>query len=100
MRNRGLTEPIYKRTASSVSLVLSSADAVDSVVLDGLTKSTRKVLSVMRLEGHPLGTGQVADLAEIARPTANRALRTRAEAGLVRWNGTSDRDPRASWQLL
>lgn len=100
MRNRGLTEPIYTQAASSVSLVLSSGDAVDSSVLDTFSKSSRKVLSIMRLEGRPLGTGQVADLAGIARPTAGRALKALEEAGLVRWTGTSDRDPRATWQLL
>ena len=43
---------------------------------------------------------QIAELTGIARPTAGRALHSLAQAGLVRWEGTSDRDPRASWHLL
>ncbi|WP_410171634.1 helix-turn-helix domain-containing protein, partial [Cutibacterium granulosum] len=36
----------------------------------------------------------MAELTGIARPTAGRALHSLAQAGLVRWEGTSDRDPR------
>ena len=43
---------------------------------------------------------KIAELTGIARPTAGRALHSLAQAGLVRWEGTSDRDPRASWHLL
>ncbi|WP_423777308.1 helix-turn-helix domain-containing protein [Cutibacterium granulosum] len=42
----------------------------------------------------------MVELTGIARPTAGRALHSLAQAGLVRWEGTSDRDPRASWHLL
>ena len=100
MRTRGLTMPVYKQTASSVSLILSATDAVSNDILGNLSKSARQILILMQLEQRPLGTGQIADLAGVARPTANRALKALAAAGLIRWNGKSDRDPRASWELL
>ncbi len=100
MRRRGLTEPIYRQTASSVTLVLSAADAIAPDILNRLSKSAIKVLTVMRLQDRPLGTGQVAELADIARPTASRALQSLANEGLVAWEGTSDKDPTASWRLL
>lgn len=100
MRRRGLAEPIYRQSSASVSLVLSASDAVDSEVLAGLNRTALKVLDTLRLQGRPLGTGQIAEFAGVARPTAGRALHSLAEAGLVRWEGTSDRDPRASWRLL
>lgn len=100
MQRRGLADPIYRQGPSTVTLTLKASDAVDPVVLAGLTKSARSVLDVLRLQNRPLGTGQVADLAGIARPTAKRALESLAEVGLVHWDGKSDRDPRASWRLL
>ena len=100
MQTRGLTMPVYKQTASSVSLILSATDAVSNDILGNLSKSARQILILMQLEQRPLGTGQIADLAGVARPTANRALKALAAAGLIRWNGKSDRDPRASWELL
>lgn len=100
MQRRGLADPIYRQTASSVTLILKASDAVDSRVLAGLTKNARKVLDILRTENRALGTGQIAELLGIARPTAKRALDSLASAGLVRWQGRSDRDPRASWRLL
>ncbi|MDU5516134.1 MAG: ATP-binding protein [Cutibacterium avidum] len=100
MNLRGLADPIYRQSASTVTLTLKASDAIDPRVLEGLTKSARGVLDVLRLQNRPLGTGQVAELVGVARPTAKRALESLAEAGLVRWDGKSDRDPRASWRLL
>lgn len=100
MQRQGLADPIYRQSSSSVTLMLKASDAIDPTILDGLTTSARGVLDVLRLQNRPLGTGQVAELAGIARPTAKRALESLMEARLVRWDGTSDRDPRASWRLL
>ena len=100
MQRRGLADPVYRQHASSVTLILKAADAVDPRVLNRLTKSGRRVLNILRAEGRPLGTGQIAELSGIARPTAKRALETLAKAGLVTWEGRSDRDPRATWRLL
>ena len=81
-------------------MTLKATDAIDPKTLAGLTQSARNVLDTLRLQNKPLGTGQIAELTGIARPTAGRALHSLAQAGLVRWEGTSDRDPRASWHLL
>lgn len=100
MQRHGLAEPIYRQSASTVTLVLKASDAVATEVLESLPKTARKALDALRLQSRPLGTGQVADLVGIARPTAKRALESLADAGLVKWEGSSSRDPRASWHLL
>ncbi|WP_022911028.1 ATP-binding protein [Aestuariimicrobium kwangyangense] len=99
MRSLGLTDPIYSQGTGSVRLVLSSADALDEDVRASLPKAARRILDVLRLEGRPLSTGQVAELAGVARPTASRHLQSLRALGLVTWDGQSPRDPRASWSL-
>lgn len=99
MRTLGLTDPIYSQGSGSVGLVLSSADALDEGVRASLTKAARLILDILRLEARPLSTGQIADLAGIARPTASRNLQTLRKLGLVEWDGQGPRDPRASWTL-
>ncbi len=99
MRSLGLTDPIYSQGSGSVRLVLSSADALDEDVRASLPKAARRILDVLRLEAKPLSTGQVAELAGIARLTASRHLQTLRDLGLVEWDGQSPRDPRASWRL-
>jgi ATP-dependent DNA helicase RecG len=99
MRSLGLTDPIYTQGSGSVRLVLSSADALSDEVRSSLTKGARQVLDVLRLEGQPLGTGQIAELAGLARPTASRHLQTLRDLGLVIWDGQGPKDPRASWKL-
>lgn len=99
MRTLGLADPIYSQTTGSVRLVLSAADALPEEVRDSLTRGARHVLDLLRLEGRPMSTGQVADLAGIARPTAGRHLQTLREHGLVVWDGQGPKDPRASWRL-
>ena len=99
MRSLGLTDPIYTQTSGAVRLVLSSADALPDAVCSRLPKGARQVLDVLRLEAQPLGTGQVAELAGLARPTASRHLQTLRDLGLVAWDGQGPKDPRASWRL-
>ena len=99
MRMLGLADPIYTQGSGSVRLVLSAADALDETVRASLSKAARQILDVLRLEGRPLSTGQVADLAGVARPTASRHLQTLRDLGLVDWDGQSPRDPRAAWTL-
>lgn len=99
MRRLGLTDPIYTQTSGSVRLVLSSADALPEDVRASLPKASRKILDTLRLEGRPLSTGQIADLAGVTRPTAIRHLQTLRKHGLIAWDGQSPNDPRASWTL-
>lgn len=99
MERRGLADPIYRQSASSVTLTLKASEAIDPELLEGLPRSAKNVLDTLRLQNRPLGTGQVAELTGIARPTAKRALEALMEARLVYWEGKSDRDPHASWRL-
>lgn len=99
MRTLGLADPLYTQTSGSVRLVLSSADAVPEGIRASLPKSAKKVLDTLRIEGRPLSTGQIAELAGIARPTAIRHLHTLREHELVTWEGQGPNDPRASWAL-
>ncbi|QGH70066.1 helix-turn-helix domain-containing protein [Pseudactinotalea sp. HY158] len=99
MRSVGLTDPIYTQSGSTVRLTLSAADALPADLIDSLPAGARLLLDVLRLEGRPLGTGQVADLAGMARPTAIRHLQRLRAEGIVRWDGQSARDPRATWRL-
>jgi len=43
--------------------------------------------------------GITRELAGVTRMTAKRALAQLAEEELVEWQGTSRRDPRATWRL-
>jgi len=99
MRRRGLTDPIYSQTAAGVRLLLTAADAVPREVLQRLPNGARRALDELRRIDRPLGTGQLAELLGIARPTAGRHLAALRDHGLVTWNGDSAKDPRATWRL-
>lgn len=99
MRRRGLTDPLYTQSAGAVRLSLSSADAVPADVRAELPARALAVLDALRVADRPLGTGQVAELLGMARPTAGRHLHLLRDAGLVVWDGESAKDPRATWRL-
>ncbi|WP_199701538.1 ATP-binding protein [Jiangella rhizosphaerae] len=99
VRAAGLTDPIYSQGPASVRLVLSAADAIPADVRQRLPRGALAVLDAMRRANRPLGTGQVEELVGITRPTALRQLRALQEEGLVRWEGNSSKDPRATWRL-
>lgn len=99
MRGRGLTDPLYTQSAAAVQLTLFFADALPAEVRSKLPAGALLVLDVLRKAARPLGTGQVADLASIARPTASRHLQRLQTEGVVTWEGESPQDPRATWRL-
>lgn len=98
-RARGLADPTFTQTQSGVRLVLSAADALPATTLAALPRGAIDTLAVLRRAARPLGTGQVEELAGIARPTAIRHLRALEQAGVVVWEGQSPRDPRAAWRI-
>lgn len=99
MRARGLSDPLYTQTAASVRLTLFFSDALPVEIRRSLPAGALSILDVLRRADRPLGTGQVADLAGVTRPTASRHLQRLQDAGLVLWEGTSPKDPRAAWRL-
>ncbi|WP_053203285.1 ATP-binding protein [Jiangella muralis] len=99
VRSAGLTDPIYSQHQASVRLVLSAADAIPAEVRERLPRGALAVLDAMRRANRPLGTGQVEELVGITRPTALRQLRALQDERLVRWEGNSSKDPRATWRL-
>ena len=99
MRRRGLVDPIYTQSSSTVTLTLLAPDALPAEVASRLTASSLAILDALRLAGQPLGTGQLAELAGVTRMTATRALAALEQEGIVTWRGSSKRDPLATWTL-
>lgn len=97
MRLAGLTDPIYEQTAASVRLILSS-EPVNRALDAQLPAETRAITTALREAGQ-LGTGDIAELLDIARPTVLRRLNALQDAGLVERVGKSPKDPRAFWRL-
>ncbi|MDR0945011.1 MAG: putative DNA binding domain-containing protein [Bifidobacteriaceae bacterium] len=95
MRARGLALPAYVQTSGSVILTLSGTPAPP----EELAPAARAILLAMRQAGGPLRTGDIAQLAGIARPTALRHLAALRDAGLIAWTGTTPRDPSATWSV-
>lgn len=99
MRRRGLVDPMYSQTAAGVRLVLMASDALPQEVLERLTPSARAMLDALRLVDQPMGTGTLAELTNVSRMTATRALAQLRGEELVTWQGVSRKDPRATWRL-
>jgi len=97
MRLAGLGDPRYHQTNGSVRLTLSG-EAVDRELEVRLPRETRVIVDALRRSGQ-LGTGEVAELIGLTRPTAIRRMQDLRNAGLVQWVGKSARDPRAYWRL-
>lgn len=98
MRVAGLEPPLYRQTQASVRLTLSS-DPLDERLERSLPAGSRKILSAIRSAGGGLGTGELSELLDLARPTVLSRLRALEKAGLVRWVGKSPKDPRARWTV-
>lgn len=99
MRRVGLADPVYSQGSASVRVVLSATDALPEAIRRHLSKGARLVLDVLRLEGRPMGTGAVAGVAGVSRPTAIRHLQALRELDLVDWDGQDPKDPHATWRL-
>ena len=100
MRRTGLTDPTYRQTSGSVRLILESAQRLDPRLAALLPKGSQEVLSQLRNAGAPMGTGDLAAALGISRPIVLKRLRALEQAALIRWNGKSLSDPRATWSLV
>ncbi len=98
MRRRGLTDPIYSQTPAAVRLTLSSADSVSAEIRAALPKGALAILDSLRSAARPLGTGQIAELAGVARPTAGRHLQALRDAGSCCGTASHLRT-RATWRV-
>lgn len=99
MKANGLTDPFYRQSSSAVRLVLRAASRLDPEVRARLPRGAAEIVDVMREVGRPLSTGEIVELTRASRPTVNKRLASLRDEGLVTWNGTSPKDPRASWSL-
>ncbi|MGH3567124.1 MAG: helix-turn-helix domain-containing protein [Pseudonocardia sp.] len=72
---------------------------LDRKVAARLPSGSQRVLDIMRSAESPMGTGQIAEMLGMSRPTATLRLRALEGEGLIRWKGKSAQDPRAVWQL-
>lgn len=97
MRLSGLEDPVYSQTSTSVRLILSG-EPTDRRLDRQLTPDARAISVALRDAGR-LSTGEAAELIGRSRPYAIRTLRALERAGIVRWVGHSQRDPRAYWEL-
>lgn len=99
MRRLGLADPIYAQSQNQVLLTLMATDALPLEVRKNLPQSSQQILDALRIAGCALGTGEIADLTGLARPTVLRHLRALEAAKIVTWQGNTVKDPRASWSL-
>lgn len=99
MRRVGLSDPMYAQAPEAVRLTLLASDTVPAEVISALGSGGQRVLDGMRRAQRPLGTGQIAELVDLTRPTVLRHLNKLREAGIVTWQGESAKDPRATWRL-
>ncbi|MHA6780305.1 ATP-binding protein [Pseudonocardia saturnea] len=99
MRRVGLTDPIYKQSAGSVKLTLTTMPRLDRSVAARLPQGSQRVLDVMRGADSPLGTGQIAQLLSWSRPATISRLRALESEGFVVWVGNAPKDPRAVWSI-
>lgn len=77
-----------------------ASNAIPEEIMRQIGPSGRAILDALRLAQQPLGTGQITELVDLARPTVLRHLNLLRDAGVLRWNGKSPRDPHATWELL
>lgn len=57
------------------------------------------VLTVLRRRDHPLGTGDIIAATGRSLPWVRAQLEEMRTSGVVRWEGKSPRDPRATWSF-
>lgn len=97
MRLAGLSDPLYRQTAGTVRLTLSSVP-VDRELESRLPEGSRALVRTIREMG-VASTGDLAERAGLSRPAALKRLKALQEAGVIEWVGKSRKDPRAFWRI-
>jgi ATP-dependent DNA helicase RecG len=97
MQRAGLDDPLYRQTAGSVRLTLTSNPRLDPRLVARLPAGSLDALRLIENTDRQLGTGDVAAALGISRPTAVKRLNALRDEGLISWHGNSPRDPRAYW---
>jgi ATP-dependent DNA helicase RecG len=97
MRIAGLEEPIYQQSSGGVRVLLSG-HLRDQEIDQAMPETGRLIIETLREAGR-LGTGELAEVMGVSRPTAVRHLNALRDLGLIEWRGKSPRDPRAFWTL-
>lgn len=100
MRTAGLTDPTYEQTSGSVRLILRASSRLDPRLSAALPRGAADVLTVLREQNRPLGTGEILEMTGRSRPWVRHVLTALESAGLITWNGKSARDPRATWENI
>jgi len=98
MREAGLVDPIYQQSSMGVTLTLLD-EPISATVGANLSPTAQRVLTTMYEARRALGTGQIAELAALSRPTTARTLKNLKAQGLVTWAGAAPNDPRSTWSL-
>ncbi len=98
MRDADLDDPLYKQTATSVTLTLS-AEPRHRLLDRAYRSEVAEVLAALR------GTERLSsgELAAVLRPRSRQwvidLLQAMESAQLIEWHGKSKKDPRAYWAL-
>ncbi|WP_420836220.1 hypothetical protein [Brachybacterium avium] len=99
MRLVGLTDPDYHQTSGSVRLTLTALSRMSPEQQAALPRGAEEILTVLRRGDHPLGTGDIVAATGRSRPWVRAQLEEMRTSGVIRWDGKSPRDPRATWSL-
>lgn len=99
MRERGLSDPVFRQSSGSVKLTLYGTSRLDPEVESRLPQRALIVLDELRKGGQPLGTGDLQAILGYSRPSMTKYLTALREEGLVEWQGKSANDPRAVWSV-
>lgn len=81
MRLVGLTDPVYRQTAGSVRLVLAGLPRLEPAMAARLPAGSQQMLDTLRAATIPLGTGELAEVLGLSRPTVLRKLRALERQG-------------------
>ena len=100
MRSAGLTDPLYTQSSAAVRLSLLASSAIPQETERVVGATALRIWNALRRVQRPLGTGQIAELVGLARPTVLRNLNKLRDNNLVAWEGSSPKDPRAAWRSL